>query len=263
VNALAGSFYLVGTLAFVLVSLVIGLRLVALSRRTGERPELYLGLGILGTAVFGYGAQIASVVLRGGPAGGNPVTMSMVGLTCFGKLLHDAGVTLVLLFVLRVFRRGDTRGRILFGLAVSSLWIGMLGLGPTGGYEDLLHQNVFWWMEYAVIWSYPLWGAYESFRYHRRMRKRAKLGLADPLVANRFLLFGLASLGTLAAVWITSWPMWLSDPAAAAPYQTFNFLTTAMVGIGTVTAYSLAFLPPAWYRRWLAADAPAGEPQAA
>jgi len=236
---------------------------VALSRRTGERPELYLGLGILGTAVFGYGAQIASLVLRGGPSGGTEVTVTMVALTFFGKLLHDAGVTSVLLFVLTVFRRNETGPRILFGLAVASLWIGMVGLGSTGGYRDLLHQNAFWWMEYGVIWTYPLWGACESFLYYRRMRKRARLGLADPLVANRFLLWGLASVGTLTAVWLTSWPMLLADPAAAARYGTFDFLATAAVGIATVTVYSLAFLPPAWYRRWLADEQPAGEPEAA
>ena len=36
-----------------------------------------------------------------------------------------------------------------------------------------------------------LWGAAESLRYFSMMRRRAKLGLADPLVTNRFLLWGL------------------------------------------------------------------------
>jgi hypothetical protein len=262
-NALTGSFYLVGTLAFVLVSLAVGSSLVALSRRTGERPELYLGLGILGTAVFGYGVQIASVILRGGPEGGNELNATMVGLTAVGKLLHDAGVTLVLLFVLKVFRPSDARARMLFGLAVSTLWIGMVGLGATGGYHDLMHRNLFWWMEYGVIWTYPLWGAYESFRYHRLMRKRARLGLGDALTANRFLLWGLASMGTFTAVWLTSWPMLLADPTSVASLQTFNYLATATVGVFTVTLYSLAFLPPAWYRHWITEPAPAGTPQAA
>jgi len=33
-----------------------------------------------------------------------------------------------------------------------------------GGYRDLMQRELFWWMEYAVIWTYPLWGAFESFR---------------------------------------------------------------------------------------------------
>jgi hypothetical protein len=263
-NALTGSFFLLGTVAFVLVSLVIGVRLVRLALRTGEKPELYLGLGILGTAVFGYGAQIGSVILRGGLAGTLEPTPMAVALTFFGKLLHDAGLTLVLVFVLKVFRRNEAGARMLLGIAVSTLWIGMIGLGFTGGYRDIMQQNVFWWMEYGVVWTYPLWGAYESFRYHRRMRRRARIGLADPLVANRFLLWGLASMGTFTATWLASWTSLLPDPQMALPFQTFNFLSTAAVGICTVTLYSLAFLPPAWYRRWVAQPAiPNGETQAA
>lgn len=258
-NALTGSFYLLGTAAFVLVSLVIGVRLVLLARRTGERPELYLGLGIVGTATLGYGLQIASMILRGGPESTKAVTTTMMALTGLGKLLHDGGVTLVLLFVLTVFRRNEAGARMLFGVAVSTIWIGMVGQGVASGYRDPMHRDLFWWMEYAIIWTYPLWGAFESFRYHARMRKRVRIGLADPLVANRFLLWGLASSGTFAATWLASWPILLPDPQLAAPFQTFNYLATAAVGICTVVVYSLAFLPPAWYRRRVEARAAEGQ----
>ena len=254
-NVLAGSLYLLGTLAFVLVSLVIGVRLVLLSRRTGQRPELLLGLGILGTAVLGYGPLIVSMIIRG-PENEN-VTPMALGLTALGKFLHNAGLTLVLYFVLTVFRPDDGRARALFLGAMAVLWTGMIGLGVTTGYRDPLERNLFWWLEYAIIWTYPLWGAFESFRYHRLMRKRQRLGLADPIVANRFLLWGLASLGTFAATWLASWPMVLADPRSVAHLQTFNYLATAAVGIATVTVYSLAFLPPAGYRRWVAAKAAA------
>jgi len=36
-----------------------------LSHRTRRTPELYLGLGILGTAVLGYGVLIAVAVAHG------------------------------------------------------------------------------------------------------------------------------------------------------------------------------------------------------
>lgn len=256
-NAVLGS-YLLATLAFILVSAVVGTRLLLLSRRTGQRPERYLGLGILGTAVLGYGFQIASTIVRGGPEGMSEATPLALALTGIGKVLHDAGLTLVLLFVLTVFRRNDPGARMLFGVAVSTLWIGLIGSGLTGGWRDLLQRDLFWWMEYLVIWTYPLWGAWESFRYHARMRKRVRLGLADPLVANRFLLWALASLGTFTATWLASWAMVLPDPRAAAPYQDLNYLTTAAVGICTVVAYLLAFLPPRAYRRWILERAPGG-----
>lgn len=258
---LAGSFYLLGTLAFVLVSLVIGVRLCCLSRRTGERPELYLGLGILGAAVLGYGVLVAGILVRGGIDG--EATPLAVGLTAAGKVLHDAGVTLLLVFVLTVFRRESRLARALFAVAMLALWGGLVGVGATGGFHDLGRKGFFWWLEYAVIWTYPLWPAIESFRYHRLMRRRQRLGLADPLVANRFLLWGLASSTTLLAIWVSSSPMLLDDPARVAQLQTPTYLLTAVFGIATVALYGLTFFPPAWYRRWLAESAPSGAPQAA
>ncbi|NNL66520.1 MAG: hypothetical protein HKP30_09780 [Myxococcales bacterium] len=261
-NSPAESFQLLGTLVFVSVSAVVGVRLVRLSGRSGARPELYLGLGILGTAVFGYGFQIASVIARGDAFAPDPSRMA-VALTFFGKLLHDAGVTMILAFVLVVFRPGDRRAQVAFAVLCAMLWSGMIGLGPTGGYRDLLIKNPWWWLEYAVIWTYPLWPAFESFRYWGMMRRRRKLGMADPLTTNRFFLWGLASLGTFLAVAVTSFPMLLEREAMLA-LETASRVTTAAIGLCTVAIYALAFFPPAPYRRFLArADAPpAGEAQA-
>ncbi len=35
------------------------------------------------------------------------------------------------------------------------------------------------------------WACYESLRYYRSMHRRQTLGLADPIVANRFLLWSI------------------------------------------------------------------------
>jgi hypothetical protein len=250
---LAGSLYLIGTLAFVLVSLVIGVRLCRLSRRTGERPELYLGLGILGAAVLGYGVLVAGILARGGIHG--EATSLAVALTAAGKVLHDAGVTMILLFVLTVFRRRKRWARVLFAVAVAALWGGMIGVGATGGFHDLERKGFFWWLEYAVIWTYPIWPAVESFRYWRMMKRRQRLGLADPLVTNRFLLWALASTSTLLAIWVSSSPMLMGDPATVARLQTATYLLTALFGIVTVGLYGLTFFPPRWYRDRLAARA--------
>ncbi|MFK7894917.1 MAG: hypothetical protein AB8G23_03725 [Myxococcota bacterium] len=43
-----------------------------------------------------------------------------------------------------------------------------------------------------------LWGFCEALRYYAQMRRRLTLGLADPVVANRFLPSGMAlSAGSL------------------------------------------------------------------
>lgn len=262
VSSPAELFQLLGTIVFVSVSAVVGIRLVRLSGRSGAKPELYLGLGILGTAVCGYGFQIGSVILRGDPFAPAPSGLA-VGLTFLGKLLHDAGVTMILAFVLVVFRPGDRRARVAFFVLCAMLWSGMIGLGPTGGYRDLLIKNPWWWLEYAVIWTYPLWPAFESFRYYGMMKRRQRLGMADPMTTNRFFLWGLASLGTFLAVGVTSFPMLLEREAMLA-LETATRVTTAAIGLCTVALYALAFFPPAPYRRFVERGAapPAGEPEA-
>ena len=70
---LAGSLYLVSTAAFSLLAIVIGLRLLALSRRTQRKPERSLGLALMLTAGLGYGTLMFAMIGRqaaGGVAGG-------------------------------------------------------------------------------------------------------------------------------------------------------------------------------------------------
>ena len=38
-----------------------------------------------------------------------------------------------------------------------------------------------------------LWGSLEALSYWRRMQKRTAIGLADPAVTNRFLLWGIGA----------------------------------------------------------------------
>ena len=76
------------------------------------------------------------------------------------------GVTLFLGFVLRVVRPRELWAR---GLALAlgyTLWTGLLGAAATpGGLGQDRVGSWFWWAEYGVIWSYPLWGTAEAFRY--------------------------------------------------------------------------------------------------
>lgn len=248
------SYHLVATLAFVLASALVSIRLLALARRTGQRPERLLGLGILGTAVLGYGALIAAAILRGG-TGTEAISGLERGLHAVGGILHDVGVSMVVLFVLTVFRP-DVRWA--HGLAVGALvllWGGHVGWELRNGYRSTLPGNGFWWLRYAVIWTYPLWTMVESYRYYALLRRRSALGLADPLVTNRFLLWGSASLGTALATWTASLPyLLIGRPELAAAWGPAIQVATATFGIATVTLYGFTFFAPAWYRRLVTAD---------
>jgi hypothetical protein len=140
------------------------------------------------------------------------------------------------------------------------LWGGNLGWELENGFRSAGPGNGYWWLRYAVIWSYPLWTLVESYRYYGLMRRRLALGLAQPLVTNRFLLWGSASLGTALATWSSSIPFLLiHQPAALAAWTPPIQIFTATVGVATVTVYYLTFFPPAWYRRWVL-QSPAAAP---
>jgi hypothetical protein len=251
-SALVQSYSLLATLVFIAVSALVAVRLVLLARRTRGKPELLLGLGILGTAVLGYGTLIVASVLRGDT---NLVakTFSERALYGAGTILHDAGVTMVILFVLTVFRAGQRPAQALAAALLVALWGGMLGTELENGFRDPGIGNGFWWVRYAVIWSYPLWTTVESYRYYALMRRRMAVGLADPLVANRFWLWGTGALGTALATWTASIPYFLaSQPELALAWTPAIRVATATVGLATVGLYALTFFPPAAYRRWLA-----------
>lgn len=245
------------TLAFVLGSAVVSCRLLLLARRSRGLPELLLGGAIGLTAVLGYGVQIAGVLVRGDAATPEAVPQAAVVLTAGGRVLHDIGVTLNIAFVLHVFRQGVAWAKALAGLMLALLWVGFLAVAAQDGFRDnAVVGSPAWLAEFAVVWSYPVWSMTEAFRYGFLMKKRAALGLASPLVVNRFFLWGWGSLFGTMAIWIASIPfLYANDPATLATISEPVRVATAPLGLASVTCSLFAFAAPSWYRRRVEAAA--------
>jgi hypothetical protein len=253
---LAGSLYLVSTIAFCLICLAIGGRLVWLSRRGGRRAERMLGLGIGLTGGVGYGILIAVALTR--QASGLEERALLTVAVALGKAAHDVGVACVLGFVLQVFRPGVAWAQALARGMIAVLAVGYLGYALGGGFSHGRPEGFWYWVEFATIGTYPLWASYESLAYYRRMRRRRALGLADPLVANRFLVWGIAFLLTFAAIWTVTFPALLGlSPEEQQRVSPFSLLLTAVWGTGSVGAQWLTFFPPRWYRAWMKGEAAA------
>lgn len=256
-SALAGSFYLVSTVAFCVCCLVIGVRLLRLASRTGGRPERLLGLALGLTGGVGYGLLIIVSLAR--QANGNEYSSLLTLLGLVGKASHDIGVLFFLGFVLSVFRPTERWARVLAGAMALVLLAGYVGNAVTGGFSrvDPGGRLGFWyWVGFSVIGSYPLWLAAEAFRYHGLMRKRRALGLADPIVVNRFLMWGMASTFAVAAIWTVSLPALVGLPLEEQRrWSPFVLSLTGLWGMGCVFSYWLTFFPPAWYRARIAASA--------
>ena len=91
------------------------------------------------------------------------------------------------------------------------------------------------------------WSALESLRYYRVVRHRARLGLADPVVAGSFLLWGLGSGAAFAAALLGHSTRILTGHGVAE----FPLLSLVVSLLGLVAAVSiwLAFLPTPTYLR--------------
>jgi len=246
------TFHSLATLAFVVGSALVAVRLLALSARTRRAPEFLLGSGILLTAVLGYGLLIACWILRGtasttSAAGATPL---MVALFAAGKISHDLGVSLFLIFVMHVFRRGDVRAWAFAGLLMFLLWGGLALSVAHGHFRSDPVGTLGWFSEYSVIWTYSLWNVVESYRYWAMMRRRSRVGIVEPMVTNRFFLWGTSSVFTALATWTASIPyLYMADPARIDAITPAVRIVTALVGLASVSCSLLAFVPPAWYRR--------------
>jgi hypothetical protein len=239
-----------GGLAFVVPSILVGIRLLRLAVRTRKIPELCIGLALLLMGGLGYPLIMTArmAVRLGDPA--------RVGLMAVAVLLMGVGMLAVAVFNQRVFRPGEGWARgVVVAVAVSML--ACLGLQLRDpGLEAAAFHNRGLGFRLFLLHSGVLtaWGASESLLAWSRLRRQLRLGLADAVVCERVLLWGIASVAS-AIVGLTS---------TVAGFLGINFAATALgaavtAPLGLVAAGSmwLAFLPPAAYLRRVRARAAA------
>ena len=228
--------------AYCLASVVVGIRLVRLASRTREIPELMIGSAFLSGGAVGYPASVAVVrMLPGSPAAAQPMAWAAaVGLgaaaacilMAWWKIYHPArrwapwAVSLwsALLAAVCVLQMSRPLSAMAIG---ASPWEALRVIAQGGPYA-------------AIAWS--------GFRYHAVLRRRLRLGLADPVVANRIWLWNIAA----SAVTLQYGYIW------AAPHLDSLFhavsATPAFVGtLGVLMAVCImhAFYPPQGYLRWI------------
>lgn len=230
--------------AYGVVALVIGSRLVLLSTRTRALPELLVGLGVLLLAGLGYPL---SAVAREVPDL-SPGTRTALGATA--ALLAVVGVSANTAFIWVLFRRGAGWALGLVG-GVALVAVAVFAAQTIAG--NWGEGRLFWSVLSLLVTVSFGWAFVECGRYHGLMRRRLRLGLADPVVTDRFLLYavatGLAVLTNVAgqAFWFLGVEM-ISDPLG-------GFLLFSL-GTSSSTLMLLAFLPPRTYLEWVRARAP-------
>jgi hypothetical protein len=240
----------IGFGAFFVSSLVIGVRLLMLARRTGQIPELLIGLGVLGIGPLGYGLTMLAFGVAG--------RFTILGATLMGSgsLAVFIGAVSQYLFVWYVFRRRARWARPVVYLAIALLAASYAGDILEYGLVNRARGGAWFWLGMGLRIFVLGWSSLESLLYWRRMRRRWHLGLADAVVRNRFLLWGVgagsACIGSSVGAAVA-----LLTGASSSSYPAAHLLLSAF-GLVAAVAMWLAFQPPARYVRRVRARAHAG-----
>jgi hypothetical protein len=233
---------------YLLVAGVVGVRLLLLARRTGQRPELWLGLHFLLCLTIGYvlfGTGLGAAAQPGTlPA---PLVAPMVGV---GQFVSSLGVLANIVFTWLVFRRDDRWALALLVLCGLGLLLGHVGWGLEGGFSTSGFVGAWFWLNYGTMIVGACWAAAESLAYWLRMRRRRAIGLADPVVTDRFWLWGVGSLARLGMLLsgAASQTMIAGRTGAELSSQMASVLTTTSIfGVVVSVSFWLAFFPPRAY----------------
>jgi hypothetical protein len=243
-----------------LLSLVIGVRLLRLARSSAAGPEIWLALYFLLAAFLGMSLSNfvymswADVGMTLSPG----VSSVLNALYIFGT---TAGMGCLYVFTWLTFRRDDAWARALVGAVVAVMVAGYIGIAISGDFVLSLVPGVAYWITWAARTSVFLWLLIESFRYWSLLRRRLRLGLVDALVANRFLLWGIWATGMylmgqidpLARVWyvvnIGAGGQWV--PELGRPIVLTLVTASSGLGILVMITLYLTFFPTQRFRRWV------------
>lgn len=243
-------FQAVGGGLYLVVGTILGVRLLAQAARERVMPELLLGLAFLLAGTVGAPIEVVGDgMARAGHAGAGP-------LLAIGKAVTIAGMAAYVGFTWRVFRPTDRWAAAFAGALVLVQGVAFVGFAASGRFGVAANDGVWFWIELSARVVAPVWTIAECIRYRALMLRRVRLGLADPIVADRFLLWAVASGGGLVMLLLSIVPRVLS--ANHWYIETgMSYPLVALGGIVASIAYWLAFFPPAWYRSRVALRAPA------
>lgn len=230
---------------YTLMSAFVGARLVLRAVPTRSVPELLMGVAYLSAPGFGYPLAVIGSGLQDRTSG-----MVMFGV---GQAMIVVGCTCFFFFNARVFRPQSVLaqaaagvGAILFALSGSEIVRGHMAIGADAlGLASVRAASV---TMLAVLGLAYAWTAFEGFRHHSLMRRRARFGLGDPVVANRFLLWAFAGSLQVIADSVSAHSL---RGGADITTDAASVFATSLVGIVNSGLLVLIFIPPARYTRWL------------
>ncbi len=225
---LAGLFYMIA-----------GARLIRLSRRTGEAPERLLGLSFVLTGMAYVGWVLPYIVAMGPMA--EPSDFA-------AWIVYSIGCVPYLLFIRVVFRPGPGWPQWLVIGSVAALALSAAVLTLSGDrYPGL--DNPFFWIQWLGYTTTCVWLMVEAVLCRRNAVRRAQIGLADPIIVNRYLLLVVFG-GFQVLACLTDILMAIDFAATNAASGLADLLVGGSELAGIATLW-LAFFPPKAYLDWV------------
>ena len=234
-------------LTWYLSALYVGWRLLRLGVRRDNPPARWIGTYLF--CAMGLGSILLSVPMARGTLAGVPMTPLDRMLVGLALTVTVAGNIAMLTFTRRVFRRESVVAKCAAFAVTAILVCGAVGHGVTTGFDWKLTAG------FAVLYlSGPIlangWTAVESLLYYRLMRRRLKVGLVEPLEANRFLLWGFGAGAAAIMLLSTTLEMQLQTVLSQSEIEAVRMFTLPMMsalGLACAGCYLFAFFPAAWY----------------
>ena len=235
IQAIAGTLYL-ATIS------TVGIRVLILARRNRGMPELLLGISLVVGGTFG--ASLEAGGMSGTEAELEPALAGALYGT--GKAFSIVGFVCQALFIRNVFRPTEAWAAGLVAMVVFA----QLGLytayAAAGTFSTGVIPKELFLVEFVARAFGSVWFIAEALRYYGMMRKRLSLGLADPMVTDRFRVWAVAGILGLVMLGTSLPPVIVGDPNWWA--MDLIIPVFAATGIASSAFYLLAFFPPAWYR---------------
>jgi len=226
----------------------VGLRMLRLARRTRKLPELCMGAGLSAFAL----AQATRLAFSGLGARLDPeLALAMYGVM---QLSYATALFGICFFTVVAF---DIQSRWrwvllvgIVGLSVLSRSMQVYLIAPQLLSEASSLGAPFW--EPIAVATFAMafcWSAAESLHYHRLMRRRMALGLADPIVTNRFFVWGAGAAATgllvllLTGLFLEGHTLINNSPVAS--------VVVTICGVLYAVVPVLTFAPPPAYLRFV------------
>jgi len=228
---------------------LVGATLLLRSARTRQLPEFAVGLGLFSFYAFSRPLSIAAAAL-GDSIGHGAQLLLLTGSTIGSGL----GLFGLVLFTWRVFRPRSRTATVSFSIALAGILLTRIGivrdfLAVPETQVPSFADSPLWVGASVALWTIGwFWTSGEALRYHAMLRRRLRLDLADPVVTNRFLLWGV---GTGVSGLISAFLIATTAAGMDVHNHTLPQLLLSISGIvGPITWY-LGFMPPKAYLEFI------------